>query len=57
MSKGVKFDRTIPFNNLPNLPLPLDIIDKEILMKWGIASRALAELNRNIFRIPNPKML
>ncbi len=57
MSKSIKFDRTIPFNNLPDLPLSEEIIDKEILMKWGIASRALAELNRNIFRIPNPTML
>lgn len=57
MSENVKFDRTIPFNTLPELPFSENIIDKDILMKWGIASRALAELNRNIFRIPNPTML
>lgn len=51
------FDRETPYNDLPNLPIPEEIIDKEILKKWGIASRALAELNKNILRIPNPTML
>lgn len=54
-SQKSKFDRTIPYNELPNLP-PQEV-DKEILIKWGLASRALAELNRNILRIPNPTML
>jgi Fic family protein len=53
----VKFDRNIPYNNLPNLPPSEDIIDKEVLIKWGLASRALAGLNKNILRIPNPLML
>lgn len=53
----VKFDRNIPYNDLPNLPPSQHIIDKEVLMKWGLASRALAELNKNILRIPNPTML
>jgi Fic family protein len=57
MSKSVKFDRNLPFNNLPDLPPSEEIIDKEVLMKWGLASRALAELNKNILRIPNPLML
>ena len=52
-----KFDRNIPYNNLPDLPPPELIFDKEILLKWGIASRALAELNRNLMRMPNPTML
>ena len=52
-----QFDRNIPYNDLPDLP-PSDLIfDKAILLKWGIASRALAELNRNIMRMPNPTML
>jgi Fic family protein len=52
-----KFDRNTPYNDLPDLP-PSDLIfDKDILLKWGIASRALAELNRNIMRMPNPTML
>jgi len=56
-SKKVVFERTLPFNNLPDLPIADGIIDTEILKKWGLASRALAELNRNILRIPNPTML
>ncbi|NOQ71412.1 MAG: Fic family protein [Crocinitomix sp.] len=51
------FDRNKPYNNLPELPLPEEIIDREILKKWGLTSRVLAELNRNILRIPNPSML
>ena len=52
-----KFDRNIPYNDLPDLPPSDSIFDKDILIKWGIASRALAELNRNIMRMPNPTML
>ncbi|MCC6690581.1 MAG: Fic family protein [Bacteroidia bacterium] len=55
--KKTAFDRNLPFNALPDLPPPENIIDKEILIKWGLASRALAELNKNIMRIPNPLML
>jgi len=51
------FDRNTPFNALPELPPPDSILDTEILTRWGLASRALAELNRNILRIPNPTML
>ena len=51
------FDRNKPFNALPDLPPPDSILDVEILTKWGLASRTLAELNRNILRIPNPTML
>ncbi len=52
-----KRDRTIPYNELPLLPPPADIIDAEVLGKWGLASRYLAELNKNILRLPNPSML
>lgn len=52
-----KFDRNIPYNDLPDLPPHDSIFDKDILLMWGIASRALAELNRNIMRMPNPTML
>ena len=51
------FDRIKPYNELPSLPIADDVIDKAILIKWGLASRALAELNKNILRIPNPTML
>jgi Fic family protein len=50
-------DRNKPFNSLPDLPPPEHVIDKEVLVRWGLASRALAELNKNILRIPNPFML
>ncbi|CAN5786279.1 Fic family protein [soil metagenome] len=56
MLPKIRFDRNLPYNSLPVLPPSEDIIDKEILMKWGMASRALAELNKNILRIPNPAM-
>lgn len=52
-----QFDRKIPYNDLPDLPPVETILDHEVLLKWGLASRALAELNKNIFRIPNPTML
>lgn len=50
------FDRNKPYNQLPLLPPPDEVIDKEVLLKWGYAGRALAELNRNILRLPNPNM-
>ena len=51
------YDRTKPYNDLPLLPPSNEVIDKEVLLTWGTASRALAELNRNILRLPNPSML
>ncbi len=51
------YDRKKPYNLLPELPPSKEIIDIEVLMKWGTASRNLAELNKNILRIPNPSML
>jgi len=56
MSKKI-FDRNIPYNQLPLLPPPEEVIDNAVLLKWGLASRALAELNKNILRLPNPDML
>jgi Fic family protein len=57
MIKKVKYDRNVAFNELPDLPIPEELVDKEILLNWGYTSRALAELNKNILRIPNPQML
>lgn len=57
MKKDTQFDRNIPFNQLPVLPIPSDVIDREVIIKWGIASRALAELKSNILRLPNPDIL
>ncbi len=56
-TKKVKYDRNLPFNELPLLPPSDKILDTEVLLKWGKASRALAELNRNVLRLPNPLML
>lgn len=50
------FDRLVPYNQLPALPPDLQL-DPEVLLKWGYASRELAELNRNLLRLPNPAML
>jgi Fic family protein len=53
-----KFDRTIPFNNLPLLPPPQEVQDDtDILKKLVTASRALASVNSNVMRLPNPLML
>ena len=52
------FDREIPYNDLPLLP-PQEQIenDTDILKKLVIASRALASVNTNVLRLPNPLML
>lgn len=55
--KKPRFDRNQPYNHLADLPINDNFIDKEILIQWGISSRLLAELNRNVLRIPNPSML
>ncbi len=52
-----QFDRNLPYNQLPLLPPPEEIIDHEVLTKWGYASRALAKLSANILHLPNPDML
>jgi Fic family protein len=51
------FDRNKPYNELPYLPPHKNIIDNEVLLQWGYASRNLAELNKNLLRLPNPFML
>ena len=56
-TNSIIFNRTEPHNNLPLLPPVDSIIDKDILLKWGHASRKLAELNINMLRLPNPTML
>lgn len=57
MNMPIPYDRTKPYNQLPLLPPNNNIIDNEVLIKWGLASRALAELSANILRLPNPTML
>ena len=51
------FDRTKPFDLLPQLPPPEEIIDNDVLLQWGYASRNLAELNKNLHRLPDPSIL
>ncbi len=54
----VKFDRNNPFNDLPHLPPSNEIDnDSDILKKLVSSSRALASVNINVMRLPNPYML
>ena len=52
-----QYDRNISFNDLPLLPPPDVENDPEILKKLVQASRALAAVNSNVLRLPNPFML
>ncbi len=53
-----KYDRNKPFNNLPLLPPSKELEnDPDILKKLVSASRALAGVDGNILRLPNPNML
>lgn len=52
-----QYDRQQPYNALPLLPPPDVERDPEILGKLVKASRALASVNYNVLRIPNPLML
>jgi hypothetical protein len=49
-----KFNRAIPYNDLPLLPPKADIETKNILRKTISASRALAQLNGTLLNLPNP---
>ena len=52
------FDRSKPFNSIQTLPPSVEIEnDPEILRKLVSASRALAKVDGNINRLPNPLML
>lgn len=51
------YDRTKPFNSLPLLPPKGIEEDVEILKKLVSASRALASVDGNVQRLPNPYML
>jgi len=54
----MKFDRHIPYDDLPLLPPSIDIENNPtILKKLVLASRALATVNGNLNRLPNPTML
>lgn len=51
------YDRTKPFNDLPLLPPQAISEDVDILKKLVTTSRALAGVNSNVQRLPNPYML
>lgn len=51
-----KFNREIPYNDLPLLPPKADIETKEILRKTISAARALAQLNGTLLNLPNPTL-
>lgn len=51
-----KFDRKVPYNNLPLLPPQADIETKLILRKTISAGRALAQLNGTLLNLPNPTL-
>lgn len=51
-----KFNRQIPYNDLPLLPPKADIETKAILRKTISAGRALAQLNGTLMNLPNPTL-
>lgn len=51
-----KFDKNIPYNDLPLLPPKADVETKEILRKTVSAGRALAQLNGTLLNLPNPTL-
>jgi len=51
-----KFDRKIPYNDLPLLPPKVDVETKEILRKTISAGRALAQLKGTLLNLPNPTL-
>jgi Fic family protein len=51
-----KFDRKIPYNDLPLLPPKVDIETRQILRKTISAGRILAQLNGTLLNLPNPTL-
>jgi hypothetical protein len=51
-----KFNKELPYNDLPLLPLNADIETKNILRKTISAGRALAQLNGTLLNLPNPTL-
>lgn len=51
-----KFNRKVPYNDLPLLPPNSDIESKAILRKTISAGRALAQLNGTLLNLPNPTL-
>lgn len=56
--EALKFDRLKPYNELPLLPPAKDIQNNPVILKRLVsATRALATVNGNLNRLPNPLML
>ncbi|GAB1462472.1 Fic family protein [Pedobacter sp.] len=51
-----KFNREIPYNDLPLLPPKADVETKQILRKTISTGRALAQLNGTLMNLPNPTL-
>jgi len=51
-----KFDRKIPYNDLPPLPPKVDVETKNILRKTVSAGRVLAKFNGTLLNLPNPNL-
>lgn len=51
-----KFDRNVPYNDLPLLPPKVDVETKRVLRKAISAGRALAQLNGTLLNLPNPAL-
>ncbi|MCB9251563.1 MAG: Fic family protein [Flavobacteriales bacterium] len=51
-----RFDKKIPYNELPLLPPKADIETKQILRKAISAGRSLAQLNGTLLNLPNPTL-
>lgn len=53
-----KFDRTIPFNDIPLLPPTKQLEENPVILRKLVsASRSLARVDGNVNRLPNPYML
>ena len=51
-----KFNREIPYNDLPLLPPNAEVETKSVLQKTISAGRALAQLNGALLNLPNPTL-
>lgn len=51
-----KYNRKIPYNDLPLLPPKVELETKAVLLKVISASRALAQLNGALANLPNPTL-
>ncbi len=55
--RHMSFDPSMPYNDLPNLPVPVEIETKAVLKACVRASVALAALRQATALMPNPAVL